>query len=78
MCGKLYIAEPIDGCSQLRNRVEDVVGNCSSPIALIVRGGCSFEDKIRRAQNAGFEAAIIYDNEDVGSLVASNSLFFYL
>ncbi|KNA18885.1 hypothetical protein SOVF_066880 [Spinacia oleracea] len=70
MCGKLYIAEPIDGCSQLRNRVEDVVGNCSSPIALIVRGGCSFEDKIRRAQNAGFEAAIIYDNEDVGSLVA--------
>ncbi|XP_021748126.1 receptor homology region, transmembrane domain- and RING domain-containing protein 2-like [Chenopodium quinoa] len=69
MCGRLSMAEPINGCSPLKNSVE-LDGNCSSPIALIVRGGCSFENKIRRAQKAGFEAVIIYDNEDGGGLVA--------
>ncbi|XP_021767251.1 receptor homology region, transmembrane domain- and RING domain-containing protein 2-like [Chenopodium quinoa] len=69
MCGRLYMAEPINACSPLKNSVE-LDGNCSSPIALIVRGGCSFENKIRRAQNAGFEAVIIYNNEDGGALVA--------
>ncbi|KAL2893573.1 Receptor homology region transmembrane domain- and RING domain-containing protein 2 [Bienertia sinuspersici] len=69
VCGKLYIAEPLDACSPLTNIV-DHGGTCTSPFALIKRGGCSFEDKIRRAQNAGFEAAIIYDNEDGGALVA--------
>lgn len=69
MCGKLYIAEPVDACSPLTNKFEQG-GNCSSPFALIVRGRCSFEDKIRKAQDAGFSAAIIYDNEDGGALVA--------
>ncbi|CAO2835289.1 unnamed protein product [Amaranthus hypochondriacus] len=69
LCGKLYIAEPLDACSPLNNTVEHH-GNCSSPIALIIRGGCSFENKVRRAQNAGFEAVIIYDDEDGGALVA--------
>ncbi|KAM7510918.1 hypothetical protein LguiB_009793 [Lonicera macranthoides] len=67
-CGTLYVAEPLDACSPLTNNfTEDIVS--SSSFALIIRGGCSFEDKIRRAQNAGFNAAIVYDNED-GDLVA--------
>lgn len=70
VCGRLYIAEPLDACSRLTNSVEHGGSNCTSPIALIIRGGCSFEDKVRRAQNAGFEAVIIHDNEDGGALVA--------
>ncbi|KAL0015876.1 hypothetical protein SO802_002945 [Lithocarpus litseifolius] len=68
-CGVLYMAEPLDACSTLTNKVEKA-SNCSSPFVLIVRGGCSFEDKVRRAQTAGFKAAIVYDNEDSGVLVA--------
>ncbi|KAF8411872.1 hypothetical protein HHK36_004431 [Tetracentron sinense] len=68
-CGILYMAEPLDACSPLKNNV-DQVNRSGSQFALIVRGGCTFEDKVRRAQNAGFKAAIIYDNEDDGVLVA--------
>lgn len=68
----MYIPKPLDACSPLTHIVK-LGGNCSSPIALIVRGGCSFEIKIRGAQNAGFEAAIIHDDEDGEALVASNS-----
>ncbi|KAJ6855525.1 receptor [Populus alba x Populus x berolinensis] len=70
-CGVLYLAEPIDACSDLTNQFEKG-SNCSSPFVLIIRGGCSFEDKVRRAQKAGYKAAIIYDNEE-GILVARNS-----
>ncbi|PKI32222.1 receptor homology region, transmembrane domain- and RING domain-containing protein 2-like isoform X2 [Punica granatum] len=35
----------------------------------MVRGNCSFEEKIRRAQKASFKAAIVYDSEP-GPLVA--------
>lgn len=69
ICGKLYIAEPLDACSPLTNEV-DPGGNYTSPFALIIRGGCSFEDKVKKAQKAGFKAAIIYDNENSGPLVA--------
>ncbi|XP_068314460.1 receptor homology region, transmembrane domain- and RING domain-containing protein 2-like isoform X2 [Pyrus communis] len=68
-CGVLYLAEPPDACSTLTNQVEQGT-NYSSPFVLIVRGGCSFEDKVRRAQKAGFKAAIIYDNEDSNILVS--------
>ncbi|CAK7323541.1 unnamed protein product [Dovyalis caffra] len=67
-CGVLYLAEPIDACSDLTNKAEKR-SNGSSPFALIIRGGCSFEDKVRSAQKAGFKAAIVYDNEE-GVLVA--------
>ncbi|CAN6584383.1 unnamed protein product [Malus baccata var. baccata] len=68
-CGLLYLAEPPHACSTLTNQVEQGT-NYSSPFVLIVRGGCSFEDKVRRAQKAGFKAAIIYDNEDSNMLVS--------
>ncbi|KAM7278396.1 hypothetical protein ACFE04_005530 [Oxalis oulophora] len=69
LCGVLYVAEPLNACSNLTNKI--VKGsNGSSPFVLIVRGDCSFEEKVRNAQKAGFKAAIVYDNEDDGILVA--------
>lgn len=70
----LYVAEPLDACSTLTNRVEPTNNFTKEPFVLIVRGGCSFEDKVRKAQAAGFKAAIIYDNS-YGDIIASNELF---
>ncbi|GLT71198.1 hypothetical protein SLA2020_432320 [Shorea laevis] len=68
-CGVLYSAQPLDACSDLTNKIEKVK-NSSSPFALVIRGGCSFEEKVRKVQKAGFKAAIVYDNQDDGVLVA--------
>jgi E3 ubiquitin-protein ligase RNF13 len=65
--GALYAAEPLDACSPLRTKA---VKGSISPFALVIRGGCQFDDKVRNAQNAGFKAAIVYDNEDNGVLVS--------
>ncbi|XP_074263523.1 receptor homology region, transmembrane domain- and RING domain-containing protein 2-like [Silene latifolia] len=70
ICGKLYIAEPPDACSPLTNKVVEQGGTCSDRFALVIRGGCNFEEKIKTAQKAGFQAAIIYDNVDGGALIA--------
>lgn len=71
--GVLYVAEPLDACSQLTNIIDPKVNDTRSPFLLLIRGGCSFDVKVRKAQVAGFEAAIVYDNE-YGDLVASMSL----
>jgi E3 ubiquitin-protein ligase RNF13 len=69
--GVLYVAEPLDACSDLVNTVNVKNGTTvSPPYVLIIRGGCSFEDKIRNAQKAGYKAAIVYDYEDFGFLVS--------
>ncbi|KAL3513528.1 hypothetical protein ACH5RR_026245 [Cinchona calisaya] len=68
-CGTLDIAQPLDACSPLTNKVDTDKNGTISPFVLIIRGGCSFEEKVRRAQTAGFEAAIIYDSDN-GDLVA--------
>lgn len=73
-CGVLYSAEPVDACSKLTNKVKPAK-NGSSSFVLIIRGGCGFEEKVRRAQEAGFKAAIVYDNENGGALVASKRPF---
>ncbi|KAF3551306.1 hypothetical protein DY000_02002938 [Brassica cretica] len=71
-CGVLYIAEPLDACSSLVNTVTVEEGSITSPsYVLIIRGGCSFEEKIRHAQKAGYKAAIVYDNEDYGFLISN-------
>ncbi|XP_073275366.1 receptor homology region, transmembrane domain- and RING domain-containing protein 2-like [Primulina huaijiensis] len=67
--GTLYVAEPLDACSPLTNKIGKKMNDTRYPFALIIRGVCSFDEKVRRAQVAGFKAAIIYDNED-GELVA--------
>ncbi|URE23277.1 E3 ubiquitin-protein ligase [Musa troglodytarum] len=66
-CGVLYVAEPLDACGPLTNQVGEGSGN---PFALIIRGGCTFDAKVRSAQNAGFKAAIVYDNEDNGIVIS--------
>lgn len=76
-CGVLYLAEPLNACAELTNKAEQP-SNASSPFVLMVRGGCSFEEKVRRAQKAGFEAVIVYDNENDGVLVVSNDQFLHL
>ncbi|KAG6390283.1 hypothetical protein SASPL_148015 [Salvia splendens] len=69
ICGIVYMAEPLDACSPLTNKVVPAVSNTTSPFVLIVRGGCSFDEKVRRAQAAGFSAAIVYDDK-FGDLTA--------
>uniref|UniRef100_A0A1J3FKN0 Receptor homology region, transmembrane domain-and RING domain-containing protein 4 n=1 Tax=Noccaea caerulescens TaxID=107243 RepID=A0A1J3FKN0_NOCCA len=70
-CGVLYVAEPLNACSDLVNTVTVEEGSIvSPPYVLIIRGGCSFEAKIRHAQKAGYKAAIVYDYEDYGFLVS--------
>ncbi|EYU23957.1 hypothetical protein ABFS82_14G318600 [Erythranthe guttata] len=68
-CGTLHVAEPLDACSSLTNKINPNINDTRYPFVLIIRGGCSFETKVRRAQTAGFKAAIVYDNEN-GDLVA--------
>lgn len=76
--GVLYAVEPMDACSPLKTKA---IGGSVSPFALVIRGGCHFDDKVRNAQNAGFKAAVVYDTEDNGVLVSSNDpdiiSFFY-
>nr|GMD77647.1 receptor homology region, transmembrane domain-and RING domain-containing protein 2-like [Ipomoea batatas]GMD81835.1 receptor homology region, transmembrane domain-and RING domain-containing protein 2-like [Ipomoea batatas] len=61
--GTLYMAEPLNACSPLTNKLDSVHNSTKLPFVLIARGGtCSFADKVSRAQTAGFKAAIIYDN----------------
>jgi E3 ubiquitin-protein ligase RNF13 len=38
---------------------------------LIARGNCSFEDKVQEAQRVGFDAAVVYDDEEKASLYSS-------
>ncbi|CAN8235373.1 unnamed protein product [Cochlearia groenlandica] len=70
--GLLYVAEPLDACSNLINKPKQSTNETkANPFVLIVRGGgCSFEDKVRKAQKAGFKAAIIHGNEDHGTLIS--------
>ncbi|CAD5313479.1 unnamed protein product [Arabidopsis thaliana] len=67
--GVVYVAEPLNACRNLRNKPEQSP-NGASPLVLIIRGGCSFEYKVRNAQRSGFKAAIVYDNVDRNFLSA--------
>ncbi|KAM3191327.1 hypothetical protein ACQJBY_068933 [Aegilops geniculata] len=65
--GIIYTVEPLDACTPLTKKA---VEGPASPFALILRGGCQFDDKVRNAQDAGFKAVIVYDNKDNGVLVS--------
>jgi E3 ubiquitin-protein ligase RNF13 len=67
--GIVYTAEPLNACGPLTIKA---VEGPPSPFALIIRGGCTFDEKVKNAQDAGFKAAIVYDNENSGVLVSSN------
>uniref|UniRef100_A0ACD5Z6C1 Uncharacterized protein n=1 Tax=Avena sativa TaxID=4498 RepID=A0ACD5Z6C1_AVESA len=65
--GIIYTAEPLNACGPLTTKA---VKGTPSPFALIIRGGCTFDEKVKNAQDAGFKAAIVYDNENSGVLVS--------
>ena len=54
MRAPLVVADPTDGSAPLAN-AEAVRGR----LVLLWRGGCSFVDKVRRAQQAGAAAAVV-------------------
>lgn len=60
--GILHIASPLDACSPLKNHFpkEDLL----PPFVLISRGTCNFDKKVKNAQDAGFQAAIVYNSMD--------------
>ncbi|GKV41445.1 hypothetical protein SLEP1_g48981 [Rubroshorea leprosula] len=68
ICGALVVVDPENACSSLRNGVRSNRTD-QKRFALIVRGDCAFEEKIRNAQDGGFDAAIVYDDRNRGSLV---------
>ncbi|XP_078167271.1 receptor homology region, transmembrane domain- and RING domain-containing protein 1-like [Carex rostrata] len=70
ICGSLHIANPILACSPLHSTSNGTDGDLATGVrfVLISRGTCSFEEKVRNAQDAGFQAAIIYDDQDKGNL----------
>ncbi|CAG7902316.1 unnamed protein product [Brassica rapa] len=64
ICGALFVANPLDGCSPLLPPSNSSQQR-TTKFALIIRGGCSFEDKLLHAQTSGFfQAVIVYDNLD--------------
>ena len=68
------MADPLEACSSLLNRFRSQEID-TIKFALIIRGKCAFEDKVRNAQDAGFHAVIVYDDRDKGNLVSSESSF---
>ncbi|KAI3513493.1 hypothetical protein L1887_20828 [Cichorium endivia] len=60
--GTIFLASPLDACSPLTNTLTK--DSINSAYVLISRGECEFAEKVRRAQAAGFKAAIVYNNED--------------
>jgi E3 ubiquitin-protein ligase RNF13 len=74
MRGLLYLAKPLDACAPLTT---ELVNSSRSKFVLILRGGCTFDEKVRRAQDAGFDLAIVYDDEYHKHLITSIALSLY-
>ncbi|KAE8668906.1 coniferylaldehyde 5- hydroxylase [Hibiscus syriacus] len=68
LCGAIEVADPLDACTPLRNEFGSNKTD-STRFALIIRGNCSFDEKIRKAQSGGFSAAIVYEDKDMSNLV---------
>jgi E3 ubiquitin-protein ligase RNF13 len=68
ICGSLRAADPANACAPIKNSAGSGPGMA---FVLIERGNCSFEGKVREAQLAGFDAAVVYDDEDKSSLYSS-------
>lgn len=58
------ISNPLDACSELITPDGESESMYANKIVLVVRGKCTFHDKIWNIQNAAAAAAIIIDNAD--------------
>lgn len=68
---------PEDGCSPMDEAPKanySIHGITPKFVAVVVRGACSFADKVRHAQNASFDAVIVYnrDSNDLEIMSASD------
>lgn len=57
--GEVYVADPLDGCSAFAANVTDKI-----VFALVKRGACFFEQKVRNSQDAGYTGTIVFDHEE--------------
>ncbi|KAH9317795.1 hypothetical protein KI387_019564, partial [Taxus chinensis] len=73
VCGTVQVTEPFDACLPLINTPKLGEGT-NTQFALIKRGKCSFESKVRNAQAAGFRAVIIYNNKDGNRLIEKSAM----
>lgn len=55
--GYIVSAYPEDACS----KIDPPANNLENWFALIIRGNCNFDVKVRNAQNSNFSLAIVYD-----------------
>lgn len=65
--GSLALASPSNACVPLE--AADAKESNYPVFVLIERGGCNFVTKVQYAQEAGYAASIVYDNEDGHDLV---------
>ncbi|KAG9442642.1 hypothetical protein H6P81_018496 [Aristolochia fimbriata] len=70
ICGTLYVADPLKACSPIRNNSLSGKTVAVARFALVERGECSFDEKVRNAQDAGFGAVLVYDDLDEKSLTS--------
>jgi E3 ubiquitin-protein ligase RNF13 len=59
--GLVVMANPEDACSSIDQPPNNYTNNLGSWIVLIRRYGCSFEQKVRAAQQANYSAAIVHN-----------------
>ena len=67
--GLLFAANPRNACVSIE--AYDSKQTTLSGLLLISRGDCDFVTKVQNAQNAGYAAAIVYNNEEDSDLVTS-------
>lgn len=67
IAGLLSAASPLNACTPLE--AADAKESNYPVFILIERGDCNFVSKVQYAQDAGYAAAIVYDNEDGHDLV---------
>lgn len=69
ICGVLFFGNPINACSPLSSVLAKSDDYTRLRFALVSRGDCSFDTKVRRAQDAGFQAILVADNMENTELI---------
>lgn len=71
--GMIVKAIPEDGCQSITPPPSRGINYVGKWIALIKRGTCHFDEKVRNAQNATYDMAIVYNNSsDIVPMRSSN------